>query len=326
MPDMDYPALGGALASSVHATGTGFGSMCSYVTGLTLVTPAGDVLECSADQNREVFQAARTSVGALGIVSRVTLQNQPAFDLTEVATIGRTEDVLDGIDELCARNRHFEFFPLLHSKLCIAVATNPARPGDATVGADDPQAVNTLRRVFDTVQWLPGGSGLYDKLVELAMGGEAATTRTGPSYQVLAHVRVVRFREMEYTVPAAAGPACVREILRTVREKNLPVCFPLEYRYVKADDIWLSMFEGRDGCSISVHQFGDVDYRPYFAEIEPIFWKYEGRPHWGKVHTLDARRLSALYPRHWQDFQEVRAALDPQGRLLNAHLKQIFLS
>ena len=73
-------------------------------------------------------------------------------------------------------------------------------------------------------------------------------------------------------------------------------------------------------------QFGDVDYRPYFAEIEPIFWKYEGRPHWGKVHTLDAKRLSALYPRHWQDFHEVREALDPQGRLLNAHLKQIFLS
>ncbi len=86
------------------------------------------------------------------------------------------------------------------------------------------------------------------------------------------------------------------------------------------------MFEGRDGCSISVHQYGDVDYRPYFAEIEPIFWKYEGRPHWGKVHTLDAKRLSALYPRHWQDFHEVRAALDPQGRLLNAHLKRIFLS
>ena len=86
-----------------------------------------------------------------------------------------------------------------------------------------------------------------------------------------------------------------------------------------ADDVRLGSFH------LFLH-VGDVDYRPYFAEIEPIFWKYEGRPHWGKVHTLDARRLSALYPRHWQDFQEVRAALDPQGRLLNAHLKQIFLS
>jgi FAD/FMN-containing dehydrogenase len=114
----------------------------------------------------------------------------------------------------------------------------------------------------------------------------------------------------------------VREILRTIRERNLPVCFPLEYRQTAADDIWLSMFGERAGASISVHQFGDTDYRPYFAEIEPIFWKYEGRPHWGKLHTLDRARLAALYPR-WRDFMEVRRTLDPQGRMLNAHLKTV---
>ncbi|MBV8124588.1 MAG: hypothetical protein JO370_10985, partial [Paucibacter sp.] len=80
----------------------------------------------------------------------------------------------------------------------------------------------------------------------------------------------------------------------------------------------------RGGCAISVHQFGDVDYRPYFEQIEPIFWKYQGRPHWGKIHTLDAKRLAALYPRHWKDFHEVRRALDPRGRMMNKHLHQIF--
>jgi FAD/FMN-containing dehydrogenase len=102
------------------------------------------------------------------------------------------------------------------------------------------------------------------------------------------------------------------------------VCFPLEYRRVDADDIWLSMFQGRPGATISVHQYGDLDHKAYFAEIEPIFWKYEGRPHWGKLHTLDAARLAALYPKHWKDFQEVRRHLDPQGKMLNAHLKTIF--
>ncbi len=95
-------------------------------------------------------------------------------------------------------------------------------------------------------------------------------------------------------------------------------------RYVKADDIWLSMFEGQDGCAISVHQYGDLDYKAIFAEIEPIFWKYAGRPHWGKIHTLDAKQLAQLYPRHWQDFQEVRRELDPQGQLMNSHLKELF--
>lgn len=324
MPDMDYPAMGGAIANAVHATGRSFGSMSSYVTGLTLATPSGDLLDCSATQNAEVFHAARASVGALGIVSRLRLQNLPAFALTEVNQVEKTEDVLANIDARCAQHRHFEFMPLTNSDLCVTVATDLAKAGDANVAEDDTQAVNTLRQVFNAVSWIPGGQVAYDKILQLAMGDAGSTIKTGKSYNVFPHVRTVRFREMEYTVPAAAGPACVREILRTIRARKIPVCFPLEYRYCKADDIWLSMFEGRDGCSISVHQYGDTDYRPYFAEIEPIFWKYEGRPHWGKIHTLGAPQLAALYPHHWKDFQELRRSLDPQGRMLNAHLTHLF--
>ena len=84
------------------------------------------------------------------------------------------------------------------------------------------------------------------------------------------------------------------------------------------------MFEGRDGASISIHQFGDIDYKAVFAEIEPIFWKYEGRPHWGEIHTLDASRLAGLYPKHWQDFQELRRELDPTNKMVNPHLASIF--
>lgn len=324
MPDMDYPAMGGAIANSVHATGKSFGSMSSYVTGLTLATPSGELLECSATKNAEVFHAARTSIGALGIVTRLRLQNQPSFALTEVNEVAKTEDVLADIDALCAKHLHFEFMPLTNSDLCVTVATNPSKPGDKDAGEDDTQAVLTLRQVFNATSWIPGGQVAYDKILQLAMGDAGSTIKTGKSYEVFPHVRTVRFREMEYTVPAEAGPACVREILKTIRDRKIPICFPLEYRYVKGDDIWLSMFEGRDGCSISVHQYGDTDYRPYFAEIEPIFWKYEGRPHWGKIHTLDAKRLAALYPRHWKDFQELRRTLDPQGRMLNTHLHTLF--
>ena len=139
---------------------------------------------------------------------------------------------------------------------------------------------------------------------------------------MLAHTRVERFHEMEYTVPADAGTACLREILATIRDERIPVIFPIELRFVAADDIWLSMFHRRAGATISIHQFHDLDYRPYFDRIEPIFWKYEGRPHWGKLHTLDATRLAERYPR-WRDFQEVRRALDPEGRMGNGHLRTV---
>jgi len=327
-PDMDYPSIGGAVANSVHATGKGFGSMSAYVVGLTLITPAGELLDCSADKNPEVFQAARTSVGSLGMVSRLKLQNQPSYELTEVNRIENTEDILDDLEARFNDNRHFEFLPLPHTSKSLSVTTNLAAAGDVSEGEDDAEALQTLRLAFDSVAWIPGfGARLYRQLIdsEMEKQGEQGAIRTGASYRVFPHVRTTRFREMEYTVPAELGPACLREILQTIRNKNLPVCFPLEYREVKGDDIWLSMYEGQDGAAISFHQFGDLDYKATFAHIEPIFWKYRGRPHWGKIHTLDAKRLAALYPHHWQDFQQLRQSLDPQGKMLNKHLRDIFV-
>ena len=292
--------------------------------GTSAEDPGGELIECSAAKHPEIFNAARGSIGALGIVTRVRLQNEAPFALSEINRVERTEDVLADLDQRLARHRHFEFMALPNSDLAATVATDLAKPEDKNAGEDDPQAVNTLRKVFDAVGWMPGASLVYDRLLKMVAGDAATNIRTGPSYEVFPHVRVVRFREMEYAVPAAAGPACLREILQTIRERKLSVCFPLEYRHVAASDIWLSMFEGRPSATISVHQFADLDYKAYFAEIETIFWKHEGRPHWGKLHTLDAKRLAGLYPKHWKDFQEVRRFLDPQGKMLNSHLKTIF--
>jgi FAD/FMN-containing dehydrogenase len=66
-----------------------------------------------------------------------------------------------------------------------------------------------------------------------------------------------------------------------------------------------------------------MDYHKFFAQIEPIFWKYDGRPHWGKLHTLNAHLLQQRYPL-WKDFLAVREALDPGGKFLNAHLRSVF--
>jgi FAD/FMN-containing dehydrogenase len=86
----------------------------------------------------------------------------------------------------------------------------------------------------------------------------------------------------------------------------------------------LSMSSGdQDHAAISVHRVASEDYRPFFDVIEPIFWKYGGRPHWGKIHTLGALQLSQLYPR-FAEFRSIRQQLDPQGRMLNHHLRKIF--
>jgi FAD-linked oxidoreductase len=321
LPDIDYQTLGGALATSTHGTGARFGSLASQVVALTLATPRGELLECDARRNAEVFHAARSSLGALGVVTRVRLQNQAAFRLVERTEWRDLDAVLADLPRERDGNRHFEFYVFPHSSVALAITTNETEAEPYARGEDDPQGLHTLRSLHRWTRWLPAalGGALYDALIRAS----PSTERADWSHRVLAHPRTTRFNEMEYTVPAEAGPACLRELLETIRARVPDVCFPIECRYVRADDVWLSMFHERDGFSISVHEFHDVDPRPYFAAVEPVFWKYDGRPHWGKLHVLGAQRLAALYPR-WRDFQAVRRALDPGSRLLNAHLATLF--
>ena len=108
-----------------------------------------------------------------------------------------------------------------------------------------------------------------------------------------------------------------------MKRTGVDAVIPLEYRIVGEDDTWLSMFSGGPRVTISVHRLAQYDYKPYFGLVEPIFWKYGGRPHWGKVHTLEYHKLRALYPR-FDDFIEIRNHLDPQGRMLNDYLRRLF--
>ena len=89
-------------------------------------------------------------------------------------------------------------------------------------------------------------------------------------------------------------------------------------------DIWLSPFYQQDSVSISVHQFYKQDYQVIFDLVEPIFRKYGGRPHWGKLHSLEARQLCELYPK-WDEFMQLRKSLDPQDKWLNPYLERLFI-
>jgi FAD-linked oxidoreductase len=318
-PDIDSQALAGAIATSTHGTGATLGSLSSDVTRIRLVTANGEVLECSRDQNVDLFNAARTSFGALGAVSQIVMRTREAYKLRERTWMMPLHEGLERAAQLRDQHRHFEMYALPHGDYIQGITL------DETDAPDSPaDAVNNseaeFRKAAKIIDALPF---LRSLIINFAAGSVDPEERTGRSYRILGNVRGMRFNEMEYTVPAEHGPACLAEILDTIRRDDIDVIFPLEYRYVQADDIWLSPFYQRPGCAISCHNFHDRDYQKYFAAIEPIFWKYQGRPHPGKIHTLQAKQLAALYPR-WDDFLRIRRELDPQGRLLNDHLQRVF--
>ncbi|MGB1580118.1 MAG: D-arabinono-1,4-lactone oxidase [Nevskiales bacterium] len=322
MADIDYQTLAGAIATSTHGTGKRFGSYSSTVTGLRLITAQGEILDCDADNQPELFKAACCSLGALGVISRIRLQNRKPFRLHSKTWVAETESLLENLDHLATANAHFELLPLAHSDKSLAIAHNETylEPSPKQEAESDAELAQMMDALYRHLRHMPK---LRSQIINFVAGRLSFEEEIDDSWKVFANQRDVRFNEMEYSVPAEDGPACLREILKTIADNNLPSWFPLEYRLVKADDVPLSMFYKRDSAAISVHQYHELDYHNFFAAIEPIFWKYGGRPHWGKLHRLNARQLSGLYP-EWDRFNSIRKTLDPQGKFLNDHLRGVF--
>lgn len=323
MSDIDSQSLAGAIATSTHGTGKNLGSISSQVTQLRMATVQGEIIECSASQNADLFNAARNNLGALGVITRARIKTEKAYYLKEHSWMMSEDEGLERALELAQQHRHYEMYALPHSNYMLGISLDkvtesdiPANPPEAS--GDAYEAFRLLSNVIDYVpfmrSWLvnAGASQISDEI------------RYGKSWEIYGNLRDILFNEMEYTVPAEVGPQCLREILDTIKKQNIPVIFPIEARYIKGDDIWLSPFYQRDGFAISCHNFHDKDYKKYFAAIEPVFWKYDGRPHWGKIHTLDANEFAARYER-FNDFLRIRREMDPKGLFLNNHLKKTLI-
>ncbi len=317
--DVDPQSVGGACGTSTHGTGLGLGSFSAVMRGVRLVTPEGEVIEADAQRDADVYQAARTSLGALGIASQITLQNRTAYSLKQREYVEPLETVLKHLDTSLKQHRHYEFWAFFESDDVLVKTLDETDAAPSEPPLIDLPADSILWLASEIAHGVKRLDGPLQRLITtLYPSGE----RIDRSYRIFPSPREVRFNEMEYEVPIAQGPDCLREILALVRKKNPNTLFPVEYRVVAADDAWLSPFYQRESASISIHQYHEVDYKPLFALVEPIFWKYGGRPHWGKLHTLTAKQLAPLYPK-WDDFQAVRRRLDPKGRMLNAHLRSV---
>jgi FAD/FMN-containing dehydrogenase len=292
LSDIDRQAVAGAIATSTHGTGRTHRTLSALVTGARLVTGRGDVLECSDTERPDVLRAVRVSLGALGIVTSVRLAVVPAFRLHERTWITSFDECFAALDRHLEDNDHFEFFWVSDRDACLMKTLNP------TEEAEDFERFEDVDRLL----------------------GE----RVGWSGSIFPSLRNRRFNEIEYALPAEEGPGCLRELRELMLNKHKDVTWPLEYRTVAADDIWLSQMHGRATVTISAHQAAHLPHEAFFADVEAIFRNHRGRPHWGKAHRLAAKELRELYP-GWNEFLRVRAELDPDGRFLNEYLQELLL-
>jgi L-gulonolactone oxidase len=324
--DVDRQTISGALATGTHGTGAGYGCLSTFVEALEVVTGLGEILRCSATEEPALFAAARVGVGAVGIVTEVTLRCAPAFVLRAQERPAPLAEVLDGLDEYVASNDHFEFFWLPYSQRTLVKSNNVAPVDDAPLSRvrrwfDDDFVQNTA--FGGVVRLARAVPSLTPALLRTSSRLLSARVYTGRSDHVFITSRRVRFVEMEYGLPREALPEAFAGVRRVIEALPFKVAFPVEVRFTAPDDIWLSHGYGRQNAYIAIHQFIGMPYEPYFRAVEAVCAPLGGRPHWGKLHYRSAADLAPAYPR-FADFLGVRDRVDPQRVFANAYTRMVF--
>jgi L-gulono-1,4-lactone dehydrogenase len=284
-------------------------------------------VSCSATEQPDLFDAARIGLGALGVLSTVTLRCEPSFVLSADERPEPLDDLLDRFDQQAAEHDHLEFHWFPYGANALVKRNDRLRPGTP------PRPLSPVRQFveYELVEntalaglcrlgrAMPRLVPPLHRAVDRAM---SPRTYTDLSHRVFVSSRRVRFVESEYAIPRESLLDVLAELRAEIPKLPDPVMFPLEIRVAAADDIWLSTAHGRDTAYIAIHQYLGMPYRRYFDVFESIARTVGGRPHWGKLHTLDATQLAGLYPR-FADFRRIRTEVDPHGRFANAYTNRV---
>lgn len=323
--DIDTQSLAGAMATATHGTGERFPNLSANVVGCRLVTATGEVVGIDEASDPDAWRAARVSLGALGVISEYTLRCVPAFRIHRVDELRPVGEVLADLDALVATYDHFEVMALPHTDQVLTYASRrtdrpAAPPGRVSAWWNDDVLSNAglgaachLGRLFPRA--VPG-------IARAVTGAVGRYEQLDDSHRVYAHRRRVRFTEMEYAIPRVHAAEALERVRALITDRRLPVLFPIELRFTAPDDAFLSTASGRDTAYLAVHQVARAEYEAFFRAVEAIMDEYGGRPHWGKRHFQTSGTLAPRYP-GWQEFQAVRARLDPDGVFTNDYVARV---
>ena len=286
--DVDYQTAAGAFGTGTHGTGVNLPGLASHLIGGRLVNGHGEIEEFGTEDDLNLVRALRVSLGAAGIFTALRLRLVPAYKLRKREWCTRIDDCLAHFDELAATCRQVDFYWYPRS--------DEAKIRTTDLIDADPPTLPSARLVDEATGW---------------------------SHEVIPNARELRFDEMEYGVPAEAGARCFVDVRQRIKARwRHIVGWRVLYRTMAADEMDLSIAYERPTVTISIHQNATLPYEEFFADIEPIFRAYGGRPHWGKKHSLRADDLQPLYPR-WDRFLQARQQIDPEGVFLNAYLRDL---
>ncbi len=322
--DIAEQTVAGAVSTGTHGSGGRVASLAAQLAGFEVVTGTGEVLRASATENADLFDVGRVGLGALGVLTSVTFHVEPQFVLRAHERPVTWDEGIGSLLDLAEEHDHVDAYWFPHTDR-MQVKTNDRvevaepLPRWRRFVDDDLLANRTFDLLNRVGRAVPRSVPAINQVSARAL---AERSYADVAHRVLTTPRRVVFKETEYAVPRAAGLEALREARRAIEASDWRISFPVEIRLVPADDIPLSTGSGRDSVYLAFHTYVGVEHGPYFREVERIMRAHDGRPHWGKVHTLTAAELAPAYPR-FGEFLAMRDRIDPERVFANAYLRRV---
>lgn len=311
LASLPHISVAGAIATGTHGSGDRLGSLATAVRSVTLLTTSGE--EKTISRGDDEFGGVPVHLGALGVVTSLVLDTEPTYRVAQYAYDGpRWEAILADYDAVTA----------LGDSVSIFTTWTDSERADQIWVKTRAEGVNE-RFVADL------GARPADGPRHPIRGVDAAACNpqqglVGPWFERLPHFRmdftpsVGAELQSEFLVDRAHAPAAI-DAVRQHAGRIAPLLHVCEIRSVAADDLWLSPSNGRDSVALHFTWHRDeARVREVLAVLEGALEQFDARPHWGKVFTRSGREVASQYPR-FDEFRELRAKMDPSGRLANAY-------
>ncbi len=312
MASLPHISVAGACATATHGSGDRNGNLATAVTALEFVAADGELVALSRERDGDTFLGAVVGLGALGVVTRMTLAVEPAFSVQQEVYVDLPVAQLEANFEAIESGAYsVSLFTDWQRDAVNEVWLKRRLPGDAAL----PVAAELFSATLATNALHPIA----------ALSAESCTIQEGipgPWHERLPHFRMECTPssgdelQTEYFVPRHHALAAMRAVA-ALRDRLAPVLMISEVRTIAADALWMSPCYGQE-C-VGLHFTWQPNWTAVQALlplIEQQLAPFEPRPHWGKVFTMPAAQVQACYPR-LADFRALLRQYDPQGKFRN---------
>lgn len=317
----------GYIGTGTHGTGAKTQILSTSIDKIRLIDGLGKIHELDAEHEPDLFSAARVNLGCLGVVTEITFRCVEAFDLEECLELVEFDTALADLDFYLNNNDYCKLWWLPYTdKIQVYTFNRTTKPkgGAGFTGLMDQSGLSGIlftalirlgRKIPQAIPFL------HNTVQNIHYHPHKRVDRSDKVIKVGSSIPI--HQETEYAIPIELAAKAIDETKKMILSADYKVNFPMEVRFVAADDIPMSPASGRNSCYIGAY-VGSLKWaQNYFKEFEALMLDYKGRPHWGKSFSRTHEEIRELYPAY-DKFNNLRQSCDPNGLFRNSFVDRVF--